>query len=62
MPDVIASANYECTGPGADAKDRVAWSHQLTTKEAKTYTTANILSGKDGWNVEDVLQHLNDSK
>ncbi|WP_179413453.1 pectinesterase family protein [Mucilaginibacter sp. E4BP6] len=55
-------AEYESTGPGANTKDRAAWSHQLTSKELKTYTIANILSGKDGWNVEDVLQHLNDSK
>ena len=55
-------AEYESTGPGANTKDRAAWSHQLTAKELKTYTIANILSGKDDWNVEDVLQHLNDSK
>ena len=55
-------AEYESTGPGADAKGRAAWSHQLTSTELKAYTIANILSGKDGWNVEDVLQHLNDSK
>jgi pectinesterase len=55
-------AEYESTGPGANIKDRAAWSYQLTSKELKTYTIANILSGKDDWNVEDVLQHLNDSK
>ena len=55
-------AEYESTGPGANTKNRATWSHQLTSKELKTYTIANILSGKDDWNVEDVLQHLNDSK
>ncbi|MFI5158319.1 MAG: pectinesterase family protein [Sphingobacteriales bacterium] len=55
-------AEYESTGPGANVKGRTAWSHQLTSKELKTYTIANILSGKDDWNVEGVLQHLNDSK
>lgn len=55
-------AEYESTGPGANTKDRAAWSHQLTSKELKAYTITNILSGKDDWNVEDVLQHLNDSK
>jgi pectinesterase len=55
-------AEYASTGPGANTKDRAAWSHQLTVKELKAYTITNILSGKDDWNVEDVLQHLNDSK
>lgn len=55
-------AEYESTGPGANTKNRAAWSHQLTSKELKTYTIANILSGKDRWNVVNVLQHLNDSK
>ncbi len=55
-------AEYASTGPGANTKNRAAWSHQLTSKELKAYTITNILSGKDDWNVEDVLQHLNDSK
>ena len=45
-------AEYESTGPGADKNGRAAWAHQLTSAENKTYTIKNILSGKDGWNVE----------
>jgi len=44
------------------SSNRAAWPHQLTAKERKAYTIANILSDKDSWNVEDILQHLNDSK
>jgi pectinesterase len=40
-------AEYKCYGPGADVAKRVAWSHQLTDKEAKEYTLTNILNG---WN------------
>ncbi|MGJ5643076.1 pectate lyase [Formosa sp. S-31] len=36
-------AEYNNTGPGAETKNRVNWSHQLSKKEAKTYTTKNIL-------------------
>jgi len=42
-------AEYQNTGPGAGTKNRVPWSHQLTIAEAKAYTLANILGGKDGW-------------
>jgi pectinesterase len=42
-------AEYENTGPGASTKDRVAWSRQLTKKEAKQYTIENILGGADHW-------------
>jgi len=43
-------AEYRSTGPGANAKSRVAWSHQLTDAEAKRYTIKNILGGSDNWN------------
>jgi len=43
-------AEYKCFGPGADVTKRAEWSHQLTDKEAKEYTLANILGSKDGWN------------
>jgi len=36
-------AEYANTGAGSAASQRVAWSHQLTRKEAKKYTPANIL-------------------
>ncbi len=43
---------YKSTGSGANKTDRAVWSHQLTSEEIKIYTIKNILSGKDGWNVE----------
>jgi len=41
---------YGSTGSGANAKDRATWSHQLTKKEAETYTLKEILGARDGWN------------
>lgn len=43
-------AEYKSMGPGGDTKGRVAWSHQLTDKEAKEYTLENIFAGKTAWN------------
>jgi pectinesterase len=37
-------AEYKCTGEGAATAKRVAWSKQLSDKEAKEYTLENILS------------------
>lgn len=37
-------AEYKNTGEGADTKSRVAWSKQLSDKEAKEYTVENIFS------------------
>ncbi len=37
-------AEYKSTGAGANAAARVAWSKQLTDKEAKEYTLENIFS------------------
>jgi len=42
-------AEYQNTGPGAATAGRVAWSKQLTAREAKQYTIKNILGGKDNW-------------
>ncbi|MEP6787030.1 MAG: pectate lyase [Acidobacteriota bacterium] len=42
-------AEYKSTGKGANPAARVAWSHQLTDAEAKTFTTETFLKGKDGW-------------
>ena len=39
-------AEYKSTGPGAAPDKRVAWSNQLTEKEAQTYTPESILSMK----------------
>jgi len=36
-------AEYNCNGEGFQPAKRVAWSHQLTKKEAEKYTTENIL-------------------
>ncbi len=38
-------AEYNCSGPGSRAKERVYWSHQLTDSEANDYTLDNILGG-----------------
>lgn len=36
-------AEFECTGSGANAANRVTWSHQLKQKQAKKYTPNHIL-------------------
>ncbi|MVN75154.1 pectin esterase [Hymenobacter sp. HMF4947] len=38
-------AEYQSTGPGANAAARVPWSHQLTAAEAQQYTRARVLRG-----------------
>ncbi|MGA3238051.1 MAG: pectinesterase family protein [Bryobacteraceae bacterium] len=43
-------AEYESAGPGADAKDRERYSHQLTAAEAEHWSPRKFLAGKDGWN------------
>ncbi|MCC9137249.1 pectinesterase family protein [Pontibacter silvestris] len=40
-------AEYKSTGPGASAKDRVKWSHQLTDQEVQNYTLEKILGDWD---------------
>ncbi|MGF1923848.1 MAG: pectinesterase family protein [Bacteroidia bacterium] len=40
-------AEYGSTGPGANAKARVAWSHQLNQAEIKEYTMEKIFNGWD---------------
>lgn len=42
-------AEYNSTGPGANAKKRVAWSHQLTAKEAKQYTLKTVFAASEPW-------------
>lgn len=39
-------AEYNSTGPGANSKQRVEWSHQLTPKERSRYTLENILNSE----------------
>ncbi|GGF20126.1 hypothetical protein GCM10011383_34690 [Hymenobacter cavernae] len=43
-------AEYKSMGPGSNPKSRVAWSHQLTAKEAKEYTLKRIFAGPLPWN------------
>lgn len=42
-------AEYKSTGPGANPKGRVSWAHQLTAKEAKTYTLKRIFASQQPW-------------
>src|SRR5207253_2493621 len=45
-------AEYGNTGAGANTRARVAWSHQLSKKEAKAITMEKVLSGFDGWKLK----------
>ncbi len=40
----VRYVEYKCSGEGASTSKRVAWSKQLTDKEAKEYTLENIFS------------------
>ena len=42
-------AEYRDKGPGAAAKMRVPWSHQLTEQEASQYAPRVFLAGQDHW-------------
>jgi len=42
-------AEYKSKGPGANPHKRLAWTHQLTKKEARKYKIKQVL---DGWNPE----------
>lgn len=42
-------AEYGSTGPGANPAGRVAWSRQLSRREAKTYTIRDVFARHDGW-------------
>ncbi|MEO8112639.1 MAG: pectinesterase family protein [Ginsengibacter sp.] len=43
-------AEYKSNGEGANIKDRVQWSHQLTKEQVAKYTMENIFSGEVIWN------------
>jgi len=45
-------AEFGSKGPGANVAARVAWSHQLTAREAARYGPRVFLAGKDHWNPE----------
>ncbi len=42
-------SEFKNTGEGADISGRVAWSHQLTKKEIKKYSTQNIFKSSSSW-------------
>ena len=46
----VRYAEYGSTGPGANPRARVLWSHQLTEAQAKAITVERVLGGADGWN------------
>jgi len=43
-------SEYSSSGPGANAKARVPWSHQLLKEQAKAITIKSVLGGADHWN------------
>jgi pectinesterase len=43
-------AEFHSTGPGASPTNRVAWSRQLTAKQASAITVEKVLGGPDKWN------------
>jgi polygalacturonase len=52
QPTLPTAFYAECgsTGPGADAKNREPYSHQLTPAEAEQWSPRKLLAGKDAWN------------
>ncbi|MCM3788875.1 pectinesterase family protein [Domibacillus indicus] len=53
-------AEYNSTGPGANAKSRVSWSKQLTAAEASELTVPRIF---EGWNpAQKTVPHYNDGQ
>jgi pectinesterase len=51
-------AEFESTGPGANPKARISWSHQLTAAQATRYMPRIFLAGLDHWNPEFVARKL----
>ena len=45
----VLYAEYGSTGAGGNTSKRVAWSKQLSPKEASAYTLAAIFSNKSAW-------------
>ncbi|GAV70845.1 Pectinesterase domain-containing protein, partial [Cephalotus follicularis] len=43
----LYQAEYRCHGPGAETKERVPWSKQLTDKEAESFMTIDFIDGKE---------------
>ena len=42
-------AEFNSSGPGANPKSRVPWSHQLTSDQAAAITITKVLAGTDDW-------------
>lgn len=38
---------YKCSGPGAVTKGRVKWSKELTSKQARPFSSISFIDGKD---------------
>ena len=37
---------YQCSGPGANAKNRVTWSYQLTASQAAPFESISYIDGE----------------
>jgi pectinesterase len=48
--ETIRYAEFNSTGAGANATNRVDWAKQLSADDAKKITIEKVLSGSDGWN------------
>ena len=51
---------YKNTGEGANASERVAWSKQLTKKEAEAVTVDAIFRTQSDWNQIDLIEFVNE--
>ncbi len=54
-------AEYRSTGPGADVKDRAAWSTQLTKAQAAKITPQSVLGPGNWWRVARMIPGRNQS-
>ncbi|SDZ28546.1 MULTISPECIES: pectinesterase family protein [Rhodonellum] len=43
-------AEFNSSGPGANASSRESWSRQLSAEQAEAFAAKEILKGNDGWN------------
>ena len=43
----VMLAEFNCTGPGADATNRVPWSRRFSLNDAAKYLTIDFINGKD---------------
>ena len=46
----VRYAEYKSTGPGANAKKRVAWARALLDDDVKEFSMGAVLGGTDDWN------------